>query len=103
MGYVNFVDISQYPNEKGEIPDRRYGLKNLTEVELGYAIQEKSHSSIIDARATMALYLKRKSLFKIQLVNTFKLFCDKLENKRLKWEQIDEMVLEYYELTSVYY
>ncbi|KAK8846515.1 hypothetical protein IAR55_005601 [Kwoniella newhampshirensis] len=46
------------------------GLKRLAELELGIQIQKGSHSSVTDARATMALYRLHKSQWEQQLRHT---------------------------------
>ncbi|WWD21834.1 hypothetical protein CI109_106322 [Kwoniella shandongensis] len=46
------------------------GLKKLAEMELGIQIQKGSHSSVTDARATMALYRLHKSEWEQQLRHT---------------------------------
>ncbi|WRT65838.1 uncharacterized protein IL334_002789 [Kwoniella shivajii] len=46
------------------------GLKKLSEMELGIRIQQGSHSSVTDARATMALYRLHKLEWEKQLHHT---------------------------------
>ncbi|GAA5858751.1 hypothetical protein JCM8547_004971 [Rhodosporidiobolus lusitaniae] len=54
-------DTSKYAPLQGLAKTKRPGLKNLAKLVLGVDIQAGEHSSVIDARATMAIYRSQKS------------------------------------------
>ncbi|GAA6038582.1 hypothetical protein JCM8097_009430 [Rhodosporidiobolus ruineniae] len=54
-------DTSKYAPLQGLAKTKRPGLKNLAKLVLGVDIQSGEHSSVIDARATMAIYRSQKS------------------------------------------
>lgn len=54
LGDVTYVDVSKYNSDKLK------GLKTLAEEYLNANIQSYLHSSIIDARTAMALFLNMK-------------------------------------------
>lgn len=54
--YIDTTNIRHKSDQKGKIRK----LKDLVKEYLGAEIQESTHSSVIDARATMALFLHFK-------------------------------------------
>ncbi|BGP12412.1 hypothetical protein JCM10213_001983 [Rhodosporidiobolus nylandii] len=54
-------DTSKYAPLQGLAKTKRPGLKTLAKLVLGIDIQAGEHSSVIDARATMAIYRSQKS------------------------------------------
>jgi hypothetical protein len=79
MGEVTYVDVSKYNS------DKQKGLKTLAEEHLNANIQSHFHSSIIDARTAMALFLNMKQHF---LANTLRINCieyyNQMVDKRMK-------------------
>ncbi|GAA5972760.1 hypothetical protein JCM11641_003007 [Rhodosporidiobolus odoratus] len=53
-------DTSKYAPLQGLAKTKRPGLKTLSKLVLGVDIQSGEHSSVIDARATMAIYRSQK-------------------------------------------
>ncbi|GFZ43219.1 RNA exonuclease 4 [Saitozyma sp. JCM 24511] len=60
---------------------KRPGLKRLVEMELGLQIQKGSHSSVTDARATMALYRLHKHVWEQQFRPIMAEYKDKTARK----------------------
>ncbi|KAI7632271.1 hypothetical protein KC343_g3578 [Hortaea werneckii] len=56
-------DTSRHPKFRIDSMGKPPALRNLAKSELGMSIQTGEHSSIIDARATMALFKKEKTGF----------------------------------------
>lgn len=56
---IKYIDTSNIKH-KSDQGTKLKSLKHLSEEFLGWSIQDKFHSSIIDALATMALFLKLK-------------------------------------------
>ncbi|KWU46858.1 ribonuclease H-like protein, partial [Rhodotorula sp. JG-1b] len=54
-------DTSKYSPLQGLARTKRPGLKTLAKLVLGVDIQSGEHSSIVDARATMAIYRSQKA------------------------------------------
>ena len=69
----NIRDTSKYSKFRqiALIPGRTPSLKHLAEKLLGVEIQVGSHSSVEDARATMALYRLDKEKFDIEVAKTY--------------------------------
>ncbi|GAA5924894.1 hypothetical protein JCM3775_006311 [Rhodotorula graminis] len=61
-------DTSKYAPLQGLAKTKRPGLKNLAKLALGVDIQAGEHSSVTDARATMALYRTQKSAWEDSLL-----------------------------------
>jgi len=66
-------DTSRYPKfrEYANIPGRTPGLKKLVKEFLGVDIQTGQHSSVEDARATMALFRLEKEGFEKEVIKKF--------------------------------
>ncbi|GAA5871892.1 hypothetical protein JCM3774_000722 [Rhodotorula dairenensis] len=61
-------DTSKYSPLQGLARTKRPGLKTLAKLVLGVDIQSGEHSSIIDARATMAIYRSQKAAWEDALL-----------------------------------
>ncbi|ORX34180.1 ribonuclease H-like domain-containing protein [Kockovaella imperatae] len=60
-------DTQKCPALRERAKSKYPSLRKLTEMELGVSIQKGSHSSVTDARATMALYRLHKTAWEQQL------------------------------------
>ncbi|KAJ9119804.1 hypothetical protein QFC24_005517 [Naganishia onofrii] len=69
---------------------KKPGLKKLTELELGLKIQAGAHSSVTDARATMALYRLHMTEWEATVRKATEAFRSKTSAKR-KQEQVIEI------------
>ncbi|GAA6059345.1 hypothetical protein JCM10212_003243 [Sporobolomyces blumeae] len=61
-------DTSKYSPLQGLAKTKKPGLKTLAKLVLGVDIQAGEHSSVIDARATMAIYRSQKSAWEDSLL-----------------------------------
>ncbi|GAA5904258.1 hypothetical protein JCM5296_007418 [Sporobolomyces johnsonii] len=61
-------DTSKYAPLQGLAKTKRPGLKTLSKLVLGIDIQSGEHSSVIDARATMAIYRSQKPAWEDSLL-----------------------------------
>lgn len=96
MGEVTYVDVSKYDS------DKQKGLKTLAEEYLNANIQNHLHSSIIDARTAMALFLSKKGFFmnnllKINCIEYYNQMIDKRMKKGAKKNQRDNNQEDYYD------
>ncbi|GHJ87946.1 hypothetical protein NliqN6_4348 [Naganishia liquefaciens] len=69
---------------------KRPGLKKLTELELGLKIQAGAHSSVTDARATMALYRLHMTEWEAAARKTTEAFRSKTSDKRKQEEEASD-------------
>ncbi|KAF2753053.1 hypothetical protein EJ05DRAFT_230962 [Pseudovirgaria hyperparasitica] len=64
-------DTSKYPPYREIAGGRSPALKRLADTFLGIKIQQGEHSSVVDARATMALYRREKDGFEREAVRHY--------------------------------